>query len=341
MAHAKMLAVSPSRGHRPNVANTCRLGLSARGVVPMRTFERRRDLAVTIVGERVSVKEIDAVQSAVTGPAKGTVLGTRSLSRPTGQAVEVRCSSETEADVLRSKLPQDPDVGFGFRVPGSSLNPPQLLVMDVDSTLIEEEVIDELAREAGRFEEVARVTARAMNGELDFRGALEARCRALAGLEEHVFSQVLGRLRVRPGAERLLSALKAVGCRRCLVSGGFQQTVGPLAQRLGFDAFHANQLEVVDGVLTGNVTGPIVDAEEKVRFMEAQRAVVDCPRERTLAIGDGANDLPMMRAAGLGIAVLPKPLVREQAPATVPLARLDAAAYHLGWSDDDIDRFAG
>ncbi|WP_194947973.1 phosphoserine phosphatase SerB [Actinomyces trachealis] len=201
---------------------------------------------------------------------------------------------------------------------------PGLLVMDVDSTLIEQEVIELIAERAGTREQVAKVTARAMRGELDFASSLRERVATLRGVDESVFQEVLDEVVPTRGAQALIDALHARACAVGVVSGGFEEVVVPLAQRMRIDHVAANCLEVVDGKLTGRVLGRIVDREEKVRCLRAWAAERQVPMERTVAVGDGANDLGMIAAAGLGVAFCAKPVVREQAPASVNVRDLCA-----------------
>ena len=207
---------------------------------------------------------------------------------------------------------------------------PGLLVMDADSTLIEQEVIELIAERAGTRERVAAVTARAMRGELDFADSLRERVATLRGVPESVFAQVLDEVRPTPGAVELIGALHARGCRVGVVSGGFEEVVVPLARRLGLDHVAANRLEVEGGVLTGRVRGRIVDGEEKVRRLRQWARSDGVPLERTVVVGDGANDLGMIAAAGLGVAFCAKPAVVEAAPAAVHVRDLRAVLELLG-----------
>ncbi|MGK2348031.1 phosphoserine phosphatase SerB [Actinomyces sp. W5033] len=207
---------------------------------------------------------------------------------------------------------------------------PGLLVMDVDSTLIEQEVIELIAERAGTRERVAEVTARAMRGELDFSQSLRERVATLAGVPQTVFAEVLAELRLTCGARGLIEALHARGCRVGVVSGGFEEVVVPLAARLGIDHVAANRLEVCDGVLTGRVLGRVVDREEKVRCLRVWAQADGVSLERTVAVGDGANDLGMIATAGLGVAFCAKPVVVEQAPAAVHVRDLRAVLELLG-----------
>ena len=201
---------------------------------------------------------------------------------------------------------------------------PGLLVMDVDSTLIEQEVIELIAQRAGTRELVAEVTARAMRGELDFAASLRERVATLAGVSQEVFAEVLAEVRPTEGAAELIEALHARDCRVGVVSGGFEEVVVPLAKRLGIDHVAANRLEVAGGVLTGRVLGRIVDRQEKVRCLRTWAEQDGVPMERTIAVGDGANDLGMLAAAGLGVAFCAKPVVVEQADAAVHVRDLRA-----------------
>ncbi len=189
-----------------------------------------------------------------------------------------------------------------------------LFVMDVDSTLIQEEVIDLLGEEAGVGAQVADITERAMKGELDFRQALAERVALLKGLPESIFDRVYARLHFTQGAKELVAALHARGYKVGLVSGGFHETVDRLAAEAGCDYAVANRLEVKEGVLTGRTVGDIVTKETKLKQLKAWATENGLEMNQTVAMGDGANDLPMIQAAGIGIAFCAKPIVQEQAP---------------------------
>ena len=189
-----------------------------------------------------------------------------------------------------------------------------LLVMDVDSTLVQEEVIDLLGDEAGVGQQVADITERAMRGELDFRQALEERVATLEGLPESIVDKVYARIHFNKNAKELVAELHARGYKVGLVSGGFHETVDRLAAEAGIDYVKANHLEVVDGVLTGKTYGDIVTKEIKVQKLRDWTAENELVLSQTIAMGDGANDLPMIHEAGIGIAFCAKPIVRQQAP---------------------------
>lgn len=207
-----------------------------------------------------------------------------------------------------------------------------LLVTDVDSTLIEEEVIEMLAAHAGREAEVAAVTERAMRGELDFAASLHHRVQALAGLPVRVVNEVADSITPTAGARELIDAAHANGHRVGAVSGGFIQVLEPLAQRLGLDHVQANTLGVRDGVLTGTVQGPVVDRAAKAAALRRWCAADDIKATHTVALGDGANDLDLLTIAGYAVGVRPKPALRNACDGVLGVRRLDTVSAALGWS---------
>jgi phosphoserine phosphatase len=209
--------------------------------------------------------------------------------------------------------------------------------MDVDSTLIQDEVIELLAEHAGRGAEVAAVTERAMRGELDFAESLHERVACLAGLPTSVLDDVRAAVRLTPGARTLCRTLRRLGFTLAVVSGGFIEVVGPLAAELGIEHAHANRLETADGRLTGRVTGEVVDRAGKAAALRRFAAAEKLPLARTVAIGDGANDLDMLAEAGLGIAFNAKPVVRAQADTSVTVPYLDAVLYLLGIPRSEVE----
>ncbi len=200
----------------------------------------------------------------------------------------------------------------------------KLLIADMDSTIIEEESLDELAARAGRREEIAAITARAMRGELDFAQALQARVARLAGLAASLLEEVAASLTLRPGARALTAAMRRQGARTLLVSGGFACFVEPVAARAGFDGFRANRLEIAGGRITGKVLPPVLGAGEKLRVVEEASA------SEVLAVGDGANDGPMLKAAGLGVALHGKPGLQNYADVQLRHSGLAALLYLQG-----------
>lgn len=200
----------------------------------------------------------------------------------------------------------------------------RLIVLDVDSTLITAEVIELIARRAGTEAEVAEVTDAAMRGEIDFAESLRQRVATLEGVHESVFADVLAEVEFTPGAENLISTLQGEGWTAALVSGGFVEIVAPLAAQIGIDRFRANQLEVADAHLTGLTTGPVIDRAAKAVALREFCTELGFDPADAVAVGDGANDLDMMAAAGLGVAFNAKPMVQEQADVAVNNERLDA-----------------
>ena len=207
--------------------------------------------------------------------------------------------------------------------PASPARRKRLLVADMDSTMIAQECIDELADFAGLKAEIAAITERAMQGELDFESALDARVAALKGLDATAIDRCLAeRITLMPGARTLIATMKAMGARTLLISGGFTAFTGPVAAKIGFDRQVANLLHIADGKLDGTVAKPIVDSAVKRDTLIAERATLNLETADTLAVGDGANDIPMLQAAGLGIAYHAKPKAAAAADAAVRLGDL-------------------
>jgi phosphoserine phosphatase len=213
----------------------------------------------------------------------------------------------------------------------------RLIVMDVDSTLIQGEVIEMLAEHAGYGNEVAEVTEAAMRGDLDFEEALRERVKLLEGVDESAFDAVYDAIVLAPGARTLVRILRRLGYRFGLVSGGFSQITDRLAADLGIHFSRANQLEVVDGKLTGAILGDVVDRAGKARALREFAAELGLSESMVIAIGDGANDLDMLNAAGLGIAYNAKPVVRDAADTAVNVPYLDTILYLLGISREEIE----
>ncbi|MEM5528598.1 phosphoserine phosphatase SerB [Gammaproteobacteria bacterium AS21] len=203
----------------------------------------------------------------------------------------------------------------------------KLAVFDMDSTLIEVEVIDELAKRAGVGEQVMAITAAAMRGELDFNQSFEQRLGLLKGLSDEVLADIAANLPMMPGMAKLISALQQRGYKTAILSGGFSYFAGYLKDKYKFDYAFSNALEVVDGKVTGNVVGDIVNAEQKVLRLKEIAAKEGFDLTQTIAVGDGANDLPMLAAAGLGVAFHAKPLVVEKADHAISTLGLDALLY--------------
>ena len=250
------------------------------------------------------------------------------------------CDGNIERIVRLSAYPVH---SYEFAVAGGDLDllrralADEAVRLDADSTLLKGEVIDLLAEECGCGAQVTEVTEAAMAGEIDFEDALRRRVRLLAGLDQTALDRVRESLLLSPGARTLVRTLKRLGYETAVVSGGFTQVIGPLAAELGIDHLAANELEMAGGVLTGGLVGPIVDRVGKADALVRFAAAAGVPQSRTIAVGDGANDLDMLAAAGLGIAFNAKPLVRQAADTTINVPYLDAILFLLGISRDEVE----
>ncbi|MCH8550690.1 MAG: phosphoserine phosphatase SerB [Natronospirillum sp.] len=264
---------------------------------------------------------------------------------PLGQAtadsracVEISLRGDpVDGSIMRSRLVQaagDLDVDIAFQEDTLYRRNRRLICFDMDSTLIETEVIDELAAAAGVGEQVAAITERAMQGELDFQESFRARMALLKGLDESVLSEVAKRLPITEGAERLIRHVKALGYKTAILSGGFTYFGEYLQQRLGIDFVYANQLTFdANGKLTGEVVPPIVDGARKAELLREIAARENISLEQVIAVGDGANDLPMLNTAGLGIAFRAKPIVQQNAKQALSTMGLDGILYLLGFKE--------
>lgn len=293
---------------------------------------------VTMLGRPLLAEHVAAVAGVIAAHG-GNIDRSRRLSRRPLTSLEFWVSHAATDDLRPALASCAANSGFDVAVSWAGLarRGRRLVVMDVDSTLIRDEVIELLAAHAGRAAEVAAVTDAAMRGELDFAESLHARVATLAGLPESVFAEVRSGITLTPGARTLVATLKDLGMSIGVVSGGFIEVVGPLASELGITHAHANRLEVVGGHLTGRVAGPVVDRAAKAVALREFARLEGLPLSRTIAIGDGANDLDMLAAAGLGVAFNAKPAVRASADTSLNLPYLDAVLFLLGLTGEEVE----
>ena len=305
---------------------------------------------MTLIGSRLTARHLEGLGDVATRHG----LNIDNISRLSG-----RVSLRTPGDELRScvelslrgtpddssalrgdllALAQELDVDIAFQVDDVYRRNRRLVAFDMDSTLIQAEVIDELAEAAGVGERVSAITEAAMNGELDFEQSLVQRVALLEGLDEGVLSQIAEQLPIMPGAERLIRTLRSLGYRTAILSGGFTYFGEHLKEQLGIDYVYANELEIKNGKLTGRVAGPVVDGARKAALLGELAERENLRLEQTIAVGDGANDLPMLDAAGLGIAFHAKPKVRASAEQVISNLGLDGILYLIGMSDREVQQ---
>lgn len=293
---------------------------------------------VTVLGNPLTARATAAIATRI-ADSGGNIDRVNRLAKYPVTAVEFDVSG-IETEPLRTTLATEAaSLGVDVAVVSSGLQrrAQRLVVMDVDSTLIQDEVIELFAAHAGCEEAVAEVTAAAMRGELDFEQSLHARVRLLAGLDESVVDKVRAEIRLTPGARTLVRTLKRLGYQVGVVSGGFTQVTDDLKERMNLDFASANTLEIVDGKLTGRIVGDVVDRAGKARLLRRFAAEAGVPLAQTVAIGDGANDLDMLNAAGLGVAFNAKPVVRQAAHTAVNVPFLDTVLYLLGITREEVE----
>ncbi len=298
----------------------------------------RGRLHVTLLGSPLRPSAVAAVAGRIAASGANIDRITRLAGDPV-TCVELDVSGAEPASMrdALARVAADSGVDVAVQPAGLYRRAMRLIVMDVDSTLIQDEVIDLLADRAGRAAEVAKVTEAAMRGELDFAQSLRERVALLAGLDADVLDSVRASLRLTPGARTLVRTLKRLGYKCGLVSGGFTTVIQPLADDLGIDYLAANTLEIAAGKLTGRVLEPIVDREGKTEALRRFAQAAGVPLSQTVAVGDGANDLGMIGAAGLGVAFNAKPVVRDAADTAVNVPYLDTILYLLGIPRDAVD----
>ena len=303
------------------------------------TISIKKDLIhVVILSTKLTPKAVAGVASAMTFAGANIERVTRTASSPI-TAIEFIISGADQNTISTALAPVAVAQSLDIAVQPGGLHrfSKKLVQLDVDSTLITQEVIELLAAKAGAGKEVTAITESAMRGELDFEDSLRARVALLKGLPESVISEVQSEITLTPGASVLIRTLQGLGHAVSVVSGGFIDVIAPLISELGIVHFRANKLEIVDGVLTGQVTGPIIDRAAKAKALREFAALESITIEQTVAIGDGANDLDMIAAAGLGIAFNAKPAVKAAADSSVSSPYLDSVLYLLGIPREAIE----
>ena len=298
----------------------------------------RGRLHVTVLGSPLTPPVLAAIAGRIAASGANIDRIGRLARRPV-TCIEFDVSG-ADPDGLRTALARESaalGVDVAVQRGGLHRRAMRLVVMDVDSTLLTGEAIDVLADRAGRGGECAALTDAAMRGDIDFADALRQRVALLAGLDVAVLTDLLDHLELAPGARTLVRTLRLLGYRCAVVSGGFTQVTDWLTAELGLDYAAANKLEIADGKLTGRITGQLIDRPGKERMLRLFAAQAGVPLSQAVAVGDGANDLDMIAAAGLGIAFNAKPAVRDAADASLSVPHLDAILYLLGISRDDVE----
>lgn len=304
---------------------------------------------VTILGEKLTAEQISKVTKVISEKS----LNIDAIKRLTGRislfktdeypracielSIRGQIDNKSEFTEKFMQISHDLDVDIAFQEDNIYRRNRRLVCFDMDSTLIQTEVIDELAELAGVGDEVKKITEEAMQGEIDFNESFIRRMKLLKGLSEEVLQSVAVKLPITKGAKRLIDTLKSYGFKTAILSGGFTYFGHYLQKQLGIDYVYANELEIIDGILTGGYVGDIINGSKKAELLKEIAQKEGIHINQTIAIGDGANDLPMLNMAGLGIAFHAKPTVKNNAQSSISSIGLDGVLYLLGYHDRHID----
>jgi phosphoserine phosphatase len=304
------------------------------------TLQQIARVSGIVAAHGMNIDRVERLSGRLSGPATGS--GAARAGHAENACVELGVSGDAAREAgMRAEFlaaAEEQCIDIAFQREGIFRRNRRLFAFDMDSTLIQAEVIDELARLAGVGEDVARITEAAMRGELDFDQSFTRRVALLKGLPAERVNSLLDTIPLAEGAERLIRTLKRLGYKTAILSGGFHFFARSLQQRLGIDFIHSNELEIVDGVVTGRVIPPIVNGARKAALLAEIAAREGISLEQVVAVGDGANDIPMLNAAGMGIAYRAKPLVRQNAAQSISRLGLDGLLYLIGLRDSDVER---
>lgn len=304
---------------------------------------------ITLLGKKLTALQIAKVTSVIAENNLNIESITRLTGRvslknhelaPTRASIQL-CVSGRPVNIMSMRgefmqLSQETGIDISFHIDNIYSKNRKLVVFDMDSTLIQAEVIDELAKIAGVGDEVAKITESAMRGEIDFKESFRKRVALLKGLKEKDLAHIAETLPLSEGVELVTKTLKGLGYKLGILSGGFTFVGNYLKEKLGFDYVYANKLVIKDGIVTGEVTGEIIDGEKKAVLLKSLAAKENISIEQTIAVGDGANDLPMISIAGLGVAYNAKPVVRAKANTAISCVGLDGLLYLIGMHDREI-----